>query len=187
MKNISKIVLLILSITLTSCGALGTKTLYKTETQLQKPTKIGFSQLANERIIEKIVKESTEIYDSTMISQLSIQNIKSDKIILENFNEFESVEENEIKRICAKNNLDGIILTNLKFLYVSYSSMFIPLGVSQDTEVEMQYYDSNATLLLHTKHNTHTGNTYWNIPSADKTVADGTIGALQRILQEISK
>ncbi len=32
--------------------------------------------------------------------------------------------------------------------------MFIPIGVSEDTEVEMQYFNSKGTMLLHTKHNT---------------------------------
>lgn len=187
MKNTSKFILLILAIALTSCGAMGTKTLYKAETNLNKPTKIGFSQVANEDIMEKIVKGSTKIYDSTMTNQLATQNIKSNKIIIENYDGFESINETKIKSICTDNQLDGMILTQLKFLNVKYSSMFIPIGVSEDTEVEMQYYDANGHLLLHTKHNTHMGNSYWDFPSADKTVTDGTKGALGRIIKEIAK
>jgi hypothetical protein len=187
MKNTSKFVLLILTIALTSCGAMGTKTLYRTATNFNKPTKIGFSQVANEDIMDKIVKGSAKIYDSTMTNQLATQNIKSYKIVVENFDGFESVKVDEIKTLCADNQLDGIILTQLKFLNVKYSSMFIPIGVSEDTEVEMQYYDANGNLLLHTKHNTHMGNSYWYFPSADKTVTDGTKGALGRIVKEITK
>ncbi|WP_339630583.1 hypothetical protein [Bizionia echini] len=187
MKNTSKFILLILAIALTSCGAMGTRTLYKAEINLNKPTKIGFSQVANEDIMEKIVKGSTKIYDSTMTNQLATQNIKSNKIIVENYDGFESINETKIKSICTDNQLDGMILTQLKFLNVKYSSMFIPIGVSEDTEVEMQYYDANGHLLLHTKHNTHMGNSYWDFPSADKTVTDGTKGALGRIIKEIAK
>ncbi len=166
---------------------MGTKTLYRTKSHLNKPTKIGFSQVANEDIMEKIVKGSTKIYDSTMINHLTMHNIQSNKIMVEKFEEFESVTETDIKNICAKNHLDGIILTQFIFLNVKYSSMFIPIGVSEDTEVEMQYYDANGNLLLHTKHNTHLGNSYLNFPSADKTVMDGTKGALGRIIKEIAK
>lgn len=187
MKNTSKFFLLILAIVLTSCGALGTKTLYRTETNLSKPTKIGFSQVANEDIMDKIVKGSAKIYDSTMTYQLTEQNIKSDKIFVGNFDGFESIKADKIKDLCADNQLDGMILTQLKFLNVKYSSMFIPIGVSEDTEVEMQYYDANGNLLLHTRHNTHMGNSYWDFPSANKTVTDGTKGALGRIIKEIIK
>ncbi len=187
MRNTLKFILLILTTVLTSCGAMGTKTLYKTETNFKKPTKIGFSQVANEDIMDKIVRGSAKIYDSTMINQLATQNIKSNKIVIENFDGFQGVKTDEIKNICTNNELDGMILTQLKFLNVKYSSMFIPIGVSEDTEVEMQYFDANGNLLLHTKHNTHMGNSYWNFPSADKTVKDGTKGALGRIIKEITK
>lgn len=65
--------------------------------------------------------------------------------------------------------------------------MFIPLGVSEDTGVEMQYYDSNGDLLLHTKYNMHMGNSYWNFPTANKTLTDLNKGALGRRMKEITK
>lgn len=185
MRNTSTFFLMFLAIALTGCGALGTKTLYRTKANLYKPTKIGFSQIANEDIMNQIIKGSSDIYDSTMTNQLAMSNIKSDKIVLENFDEFESMKSDIIKNICADNLLDGMILTQLKFLNVKYSYLFIQAGESEDTEVEMQYYDANGNLLLHTKHNTHNGNSYWDFPSADKTVADGTKGALGRIIKEI--
>lgn len=187
MKNTSKFVILIIAIALTSCGAMGTKTLYKTNTNFSKPAKIGYSPIANEDILEKIVKGSAKIYDSTMASQLAIHNIISDKIIVGKFDGFDRVNKEDIKNMCAENQLDGMIFTQLIFLNVVYSSMFIPIGVSEDTEVEMQYYDSNGNLLLHTKHNTHLGNSYLQFPSAERTVADGTKGALGRIIREIEK
>ena len=187
MTNTSKFLIVIVTIVLKSCGALGTKTLYRTPSNLAKPAKIGFSQVANEDIMEKIVKGSTKIYDSTMTNQLASNNIQSSKIVVENFEGFEKVDKDNLKNICISNQLDGIILTQLKFLNVKYSSMFIPIGVSEDTEVEMQYYDANGNLLLHTKHNTHMGNSYWDFPSADKTVKDGTKGALGRVIKEILK
>lgn len=185
MRKTSTFFLLFLAILLTGCSALGTKTLYRTKTNLEKPTKIGFSQLANEDIMNQIIKGSSEIYDTTMTNQLALQNIMSDKIELKNFGGFEAVKADDIKTICAENQLEGFIVTQLKFLNIEYSYLFIEAGVSEDTEVEMQYYDADGNLLLHTKHNTHNGNSYWDFPSADKTVADGTKGALGRIIKEI--
>lgn len=186
MKNHFKfITALLLTLFLTGCGAMGTNTLYRNEAKITKPVRIGFSQVANEEIMEKIVKGSTRVYDLTTTELLEKHNIASTKIYVEGFEGFDTVESNRIKELCMEHNLDGMLLTQLKFLNVQYSSMFIPIGVSEDTEVEMQYYNANGTLLLHTKHNTHMGNSYMTFPAAERTVKDGTAGALGRILKEL--
>ena len=59
-------IFLILATILTSCSALGTKTIYKSKLGIKKATRIGFSQLANEDIIEQIAKGSSLVYKSTM-------------------------------------------------------------------------------------------------------------------------
>ncbi|MBL4745134.1 MAG: hypothetical protein JKY08_02075 [Flavobacteriaceae bacterium] len=187
MKYILKFFLISLIIVLTSCGALGTKTLYKSEGNLKKPTIIGFSQVVIEDMTGKIVQGNVKIYDSVMTSELTSQNIHSKKIVIDDFDGFDSINSGLIKSICSRNQLDGIILTQLKFFDVKYTSMFIPIGQSKDTEVEMHYYDRNGKLLLHTKHNTHKGNSYWNSPAVSKTITDGTKGALGRILKEMGK
>lgn len=186
MKNYFKfITALILTLFLTGCGAMGTNTLYRNEAKISKPVRIGFSQVANEEIMEKIVKGSTRVYDLTTVELLEKHNIVSTKIYVDGFEGFDTAESNRIKELCIEHNLDGMLLTHLKFLNVQYSSMFIPIGVSEDTEVEMQYYNADGTLLLHTKHNTHMGNSYMTFPAAERTVKDGTAGALGRILKEL--
>jgi len=164
---------------------MGTNTLYRNEAKIAKPVRIGFSQVANEEIMEKIVKGSTRVYDLTTTELLEKHNIASTKIYVEGFEGFDTAESNRIKELCIEHNLDGMLLTQLKFLNVQYSSMFIPIGVSEDTEVEMQYYNADGTLLLHTKHNTHMGNSYMTFPAAERTVKDGTAGALGRVLKEM--
>lgn len=186
MKNyINIITALILTLFLTGCGAMGTNTLYRNEAKITKPARIGFSQVANEEIMEKIVKGSTRVYDLTTTELLEKHNIASTKIYVEGFEGFDTAESNRIKELCIEHNLDGMLLTQLKFLNVQYSSMFIPIGVSEDTEVEMQYYNADGTLLLHTKHNTHMGNSYMTFPTAERTVKDGTAGGLGRVLKEM--
>lgn len=176
---------LVLTLFLTGCGAMGTNTLYRNETKIAKPLRIGFSQVANEEIMEKIVKGSTRIYDLTTTELLDKHNIASAKTYIDGFEGFDIVDNISIKELCTQHNLDGMLLTQLKFLNVQYSSMFIPIGVSEDTEVEMQYYNAEGALLLHTKHNTHMGNSYFAFPTAERTVKDGTAGALGRVLKEM--
>jgi len=186
MKNYFKVItVLALPLFLAGCGAMGTNTLYRNEAKITKPVRIGFSQVANEEIMEKIVKGSTRVYDLTTTELLEKHNIASTKIYFEGFEGFDTAESNRIKELCMEYNLDGMLLTQLKFLNVQYSSMFIPIGVSEDTEVEMQYYNADGTLLLHTKHNTHMGNSYMTFPAAERTVKDGTTGALGRVLKEM--
>src|SRR5690606_34703623 len=176
---------LVLTLFLTGCGAMGTNTLYRNETKIAKPLRIGFSQVANEEIMEKIVKGSTRVYDLTTTELLDKHKIASTKIYVDGFEGFDSADSNSIKELCTQHNLDGMLLTQLKFLNVPYSSMFIPIGVSEDTEVEMQYYNAEGALLLHTKHNTRMGNSYFAFPTAERTVKDGTAGALGRVLKEM--
>lgn len=186
MKNYFKIITAILfPLFLAGCGAMGTNTLYRNEATIAKPSRIGFSQVANQEIMEKIVKGSTSVYDLTTTQLLNKHNIASTKIYVEGFEGFDTADSNKIKEICAEKNLDGMLLTQLKFLNVQYSSMFIPIGISEDTEVEMQYYNAQGMLLLHTKHNTHMGNSYFDFPDAERTVKDGTTGALGRVLKEM--
>ncbi len=186
MKNYFKVITtLALPLFLAGCGAMGTTTLYRNEAKINKPSRIGFSQVANEDIMEKIVKGSTRVYDLTTTELLEKHNIASTKIYVEGFEGFDTADSNKIKELCTENNFDGMLLTQLKFLNMQYSSMFIPIGVSEDTEVEMQYYNAEGTLLFHTKHNTHMGNSYMSFPAAERTVKDGTTGALGRVLKEM--
>jgi hypothetical protein len=186
MKNYFKVITaLVLPLFLAGFGAMGTNTLYRNEAKIAKPSRIGFSQVANEEIMEKIVKGSTRVYDLTTTELLDKHNIASTKVYVDGFEGFDTADSNKIKELCTENNLDGMLLTQLKFLNVQYSSMFIPIGVSEDTEVEMQYYNADGTLLLHTKHNTHMGNSYMTFPAAERTVKDGTAGALGRVLKEM--
>ena len=175
-------------ILLTNCAAFGTKTLYKKEkNSLVKPKTLGFSQLENEPIIDKIVTGTSDVYDKVMSSELSKLDIKPKSIEYPNFKKWTELEKQTISELCNTNELDGIIFTQLKFVNTNYSMMFIPIGKSQDTEVEMKYFDSNGNLLLHTKHNTAMGNSYMDYPDAEKTVPDGVKGALKRIFKEIEK
>ncbi|CAH8283094.1 hypothetical protein EV196_10275 [Mariniflexile fucanivorans] len=170
MRNLLKITSILCTIVLlTNCAAFGTKTLYKKETNsLIKPKTLGFSQLESKPIIDKIVIGTSDIYDQIMASELNKMDIESHNIEYPNFEKWTDLEKQKISDICASNKLDGIIFTQLIFINTKYSMMLIPVGKSQDTEVEMQYFDSNGNLILHTKHNTAKGNSYLDYPDAKK-------------------
>lgn len=177
----------IITAILTSCSVLGTRTIYKSNSGIEKATRIGFSQLAHEDIVEQIAKGSSLVYRNIMSGELSSRNILSNVILIKDFNKLESVNSNVIEKICRENMLEGIIITQLRFLNIKYSNLFIQPGKTFDTEVEMQYYNSNGKLLLHTKHNTKKGNTYFDFPKVERTVKDGIVGALTRIMEELDK
>ena len=189
MRNLFKLTLL-LSITVlsTNCATFGTKTLYKKESSgLVIPKKLGFSQLKSESIIDQIIKETSNKYGKVMSSELEKIGIESLNVEYPNFEKWTDLEKKKISNICTSNKLDGIVFTQLKFINTNYTMMFIPIGKGQDTEVEMQYFDSNGNLIVHTRHNTAMGNTYMNYPNAEKTIPDGIKGALKRIFKEIEK
>ena len=77
--------------------------------------------------------------------------------------------------------MDILIVSRLKFIHTHYSAYFIPLGQSYDTEVVMKVFNRKGKLLLSVLHNTVKGNSYFKAPTADRTVKDGTAGAIKRI------
>lgn len=92
----------------------------------------------------------------------------------------------QIIEICKVFDLDGIIVTKLKFINVTYSVYFIPIAQNYDTEVEMKLYNNKGELQIATLHNTYKGNSYMFVPSVEKTIHDGTMGAFKRIIKEMN-
>ena len=122
-----------------------------------------------------------------MQNELKQRDVESRSIEYPYFEKWTDLDKQKIADICISNNLDGIIFTKLIFIQIKYTMMFIPISQSLDTEVEMQYFDANGNLILHTKHNTANGNAYPDPPIAEKTIPDGVKGALKRIFKEIDK
>lgn len=59
------------------------------------------------------------------------------------------------------------------------------MAENYDTEAELKLFSKNGDLLSHTLHNTYKGNSYMMSPSADITVRDGTIGAINRMAKDM--
>ncbi|MEM9052026.1 MAG: hypothetical protein AAGC47_08255 [Bacteroidota bacterium] len=155
--------------------------------ELVKPLVLGYSQLQNEPLLDKIVDNTSLLYNQTMDSELDKLEIESKRVEYTDFVDWSSLQTEEIVDLCASNDLDGILFTKLIFINTKMSLMLIPLGQSMDTEVEMKYFDSNGNLMLHTRHNTANGNSYPEQPKAVRTIPDGVKGNLKRIFKEIEK
>ena len=170
---------------LSSCAALGSQTIYRTDKAVRfNRARIGYSQLANEEGVNRTVINTSTFYNRAVKEYLAQKNVESVRLELPPFDNLREIDRSSLVKLCEIYNLDGILVGQLKYIYVNYYTLLIPIGQSQDTEVEMQYFDSNGSLLIHTRHNTHQGNSYMFFPSADKTVGDGTIGALNKMMQQ---
>jgi len=188
--NITKVIvgILIFSTIFSGCAAIGTTTIYKTNTlNSYNFKKLGYSQLAREERLNKIRPFTSRIYQVAIEDYCSNQALKIEKHDLPNFEKIENVDTTEIIKICIDNDLDGYICTQIKYKFVDNYYDFIPLGKSEDTFVEMKLYDNHGKLIIYTKHNTSAGNSYMMPPKAEKTVRDGTVGALKQIMKEIKR
>lgn len=187
MKVLFKIIIYFgLIILLTQCAAFGSKTLYKTDRPVTfEPSRIGVTQLLREDILNQIVASTSTYYSDAVDGFLKGKHIEHLEVNIPPFNDFSEVNKEVIIDLCERYSLDGILVGRLKYLLVDYYTLFIPMGQSQDTEVEMQYYDSEGKLVIYTRHNTQNGNAYGNMPTPELTVRDGAIGALKKMFKEM--
>jgi hypothetical protein len=82
--------------------------------------------------------------------------------------------------------VDGIVLTSLRFIGYRYLYMFIPVGQDFETVVEMKLYNSQGKLLVSNCYLTHDGGRAGAKGSnLQKVVSGGTIGAVRGLIQEI--
>ncbi|MEO9005215.1 MAG: hypothetical protein ABI288_10780 [Ginsengibacter sp.] len=186
LRNTIKSLLFVL--TFSGCAALGTKTLTKSkEIKKYNISKIGYSQLASENILNRIKGGTSEIFQLSMEQYFENKSIKIEKHTLMHFDFIENIDPNEIINICKENNLDGFLCTQIKYKFVNTSYMFIPTGKSEDVYVNIKLFNNTGELMCHTRHNTLAGNSYMMAPKANKTIRDGTFGALNQIFKEISR
>ena len=187
-RKLSPFLIVVATLFLSGCAALGTKTIYKeNKLNVYNFNNLGYSQVANEDIINKIRPNTSKIYESAIKEYFLNKPIKIKKCDLEKFNSIDDIDTTEIIKLCTENNLDGYICTQIKYKFSNNYYMYIPLGKSEDAYVSMKLFNKNGHLVLYTIHNTSTGNSYMMPPKAEKTIRDGTIGALKQIFKEIEK
>ena len=179
---IKNLILLIILLLLLGCS---TKTLYRTPEKISL-NKIGFVDLTNDSILTRICSNTNSVFRETIIS--TFKNIGSKNILYcIDKNNYYTPDTQAIKDICIKNNLDGIIIPKLTFIYVTTSFMFIPIDQRYDTEVGLKLFDKNGKLIFSVMFNTHSGDTYTKPPKPEIKIRDGTTGATLRLLTLIRK
>jgi hypothetical protein len=183
MKIKSKIIYFVFLLSLSGCVAVGTKTLYKVS-EPQAIRSLGFSKLQEGEIIKQVCSEAEEIFQQTVPRSFNDYGISNVTYINEEIN-YESPDTERIKEICSQRELEAILITKLKFIHVTYSFYMIPIAQNYDTEVETKLIDKHGNLIYNIRHNTYKGNSYMMPPSAERTVKDGVIGTINRIVKEM--
>ena len=173
----------VFTIILAGCAALGTKTIYRAPGQISLD-KIGFSALEDDILMDNFYPKTTEIFaDAIFETFINYGQIKPHQI--PSYISLEHKDSVNISHYCEKYQLDGFLATRLEFINVEYTTLGIPISQNYDTNVEMDLYDKNGTLIISTTHNTYKGNSYMMAPPIERTIYDGTEGALKRIFKEM--
>jgi hypothetical protein len=185
-QRVKLVLILMVCFVFSSCASFGTRTLSRTNNLSSYHfSKLGYSQLASEELINKIRPNTSNIFQLAINEFFADKTIRIEKHNLTTFELIDKIDTIEIAKICYENSLDGYLCTQLKYKFVDNYYMNIPLGKSEDAYIEIKLFDNKGKLILHTKHNTFMGNSYMMAPKAEQTVRDGTFGALKQILKEL--
>lgn len=174
-----------ISITLcfSSCVALGTKTLYKQEGNL-KVKSIGVMSFEGSAMAREVYSNTTQVYFNTMFER-AIHFGLEPKLDSSEFLPLNNPDTSKIVLICKENQLDGLIASRLEFVDAEYNLFGDLVVIGFDTKVTLLLFDKNGKLLIATKHNSKTGNSYWMPPKPDIAIHDAVEGAFNRIAKEI--
>lgn len=180
---------------LSGCSPFRTKTIWKS---IDKPniklSRIGFSQLANEEDIDKLVDGSGKNYKFSMMDYFLGSETKVEKLPLPGFTSISSIDGQEIAKICQKNYLDAYICTEIRYLFVTYETATL-IGnfnkrQSEDIFIEQIIFDRNGDPLMYVQHNTFSGPllTYFSFRYGknlfDPIQYDGSISKSKRTISE---
>lgn len=167
----------------TGCATIGRQTLYK-NSSIGEINKVGFARIEGDTIVAKVYPQTDSIFKATVLGELSKYSTKSVYPI----NKELSVSQPDtaaIREACRVNNLDGLLLSRIKFINITYTTLYIlPVGKNYDTDVEMKLFDKEANLLLDVRYKTLSNNLYLEPPTADKSIRNGTQGAIKRLMKE---
>lgn len=181
----SRILISLIIVSLTSCAAIGTKTLYKSNIN-HDIVRIGVTDIHNKEELSDIFPETNETFLES-IQLFTKENDLYKVVLLKSELDYENPDKEMIINKCNLYKVDAVLISRLRFIHVTYSVMFVPIAQNYDTEVEMKLFDKNGNLVVSTSHNTYKGNSYMMSPPAERTVTDGARGALKRIYTELDK
>jgi hypothetical protein len=183
MKNVFIGLMIVL---LAGCATTGVTTLYKTK-QAVSVKSIGFADLSNDSSLSKIFPPTNDIFKQTLPIAFEEFGVKDVQHLTDRF-QFQMPDTEAIKVACQKNDLDAVLITNLKFINIAMRRGYMRMRgqAEHHTEVEMKLFDKNGKLLFDEKYNTYYGNTYNQRPTAKMTIHDGTRGDIIAIMGDIN-
>ena len=186
MKKIFIILFVILAILLPSCSIfVGTQALYQTS-NVEEISKWGYVNLENGNTLSEIYPRTQTVFTSTILETFAKHSLEAPREVFANLS-FENPNLVQVISICKENNLDGLLLSKLKFLNVTYYIGFIPAMQNIDTEVEMKLFNKDGKIIAITRHNTLNGSDYMMPPTAERTIHDATERALKKIIKIVKK
>jgi len=186
MKKRFIILFAILAILLHSCSVfVGTKTLYKAR-NIEEISKWGYVNLENDHTLSEIYPRVHAVFTSTILETFAKHSLEAPTEIFANLS-FENPNLAKIISICEENNLDGLLLSKLKFLNVTYYINFMPVFENIDTEVEMKLINKYGKVIAITRHNTLKGSDYMLPPTTERTISDATERALKKTIKIVKK
>lgn len=162
---------------------MGTKTVY-TVREPARLHKLGFPIPCFGTTFIQVIPNAHQVFDSTVVKWSADYRLDAIETPAAELS-FDNPDPAMIADICTKNAVDALLLTRLTLAERTYQIGYGRLR-SIDTKAEMKLFDANGRLLVSVTHDTYKGNSYLLIPSPEKTLRDGTQGALKRIAQEIN-
>lgn len=164
-----------MSVIISSCATLGSKTHIYNLSELDKIKTVGLITRRSDQprnIYHKMIKEA---FTSNLIQKLT-ESYLFNIVILDTM-ENETLNINTLQ---TSENVDAYLLVDWKLRF--------PENYTSDAKVELSLLTKDSKeLILMSSHNTSFGNSYWRTPILPKTLLDATDDAITTMTKHIKK
>lgn len=146
----------------------------------------GFVPLYQDTILDQIYPETSTIYRQTLARCFRHHGMDTIVCIDERI-DYQHPDTNQIKYLCEKYRVDGIIVGRLYFYQIDLkAAIVITLSREWYAEVFLNTYAKNGKLAIRTGYNTKIKGSKV-IPKEVDAVRDGTYGAVEQICKALGK
>ncbi|MBD8489430.1 hypothetical protein IFO69_11810 [Echinicola sp. CAU 1574] len=169
---------------LSSCAAIGSKTLYKTDVPIETDN-WGIAPLETVYHINQFHFWETNEYFDNSIKESFLNYGIGKPVQLNKPLSYEDSNSSYIKKLCHEKKLKGLIIPKLIYVPVNYRVIGSNYRNYFDTVVYLKLFNKKGELVMHTVHNTYEGNTYLTYPKPEQAVYDGAKGAFKQLAKEL--
>lgn len=146
--------------------------------------KLGFSQLAREDELDKLVEGSGKNFKYSMMEFFIGSETKAEKIPLPGFTSFESIDRQEIATICQKYDLDAYVCTEVRYKFMT-SIGTLENVTSEDIIIEQILFDRNGDPLIHVLYDTYDAQREQSFTSK-RSFDQGVSRCMKRIMRKLN-